>query len=245
MDTLFIVMPAYNEEMNIRAVVEQWYPVLSCASKESRLVIADEGSKDRTHAILEEMRAEGFLQLEILANENQYHGPKLIALYKYAIREGADFIFQTDSDGQTNPGEFRAFWEERENYDGIFGNRTRRGDGKGRAFIEKVVCLLLRSCFGVRIPDANAPFRLLRADVLEKYIDRMPGDYNLPNIMISTFFVYYKERTAFREISFKSRRAGVNSVNLPRIIRIGWGALGDFRKFKQQMKDDKDERAGR
>lgn len=235
-DKLFIVMPAYNEELNIRVVVDQWYPILSCASPESRLVIADKGSKDRTHVILEEMKAGGYPQLEILDNDNQYHGPKLIALYNYAIREGADYVFQTDSDGQTNPDEFPAFWADREKYDGIFGNRTVRGDGKDRAFVEKVVCLLLRIYFGVRIPDANAPFRLLRTEVLKKYVERMPADYNLPNIMISTFYAYYKERMLFREISFKPRRAGVNSVNIPKIVKIGWKALGDFRAFRKQMK---------
>jgi len=235
-DKLFIVMPAYNEELNIRVVVDQWYPILSCASPESRLVIADKGSKDRTHAILEEMKAGGYPQLEILDNDNQYHGPKLIALYNYAIREGADYVFQTDSDGQTNPDEFPAFWADREKYDGIFGNRTVRGDGKDRAFVEKVVCLLLRIYFGVRIPDANAPFRLLRTEVLKKYVERMPADYNLPNIMISTFYAYYKERMLFREISFKPRRAGVNSVNIPKVVKIGWKALGDFRAFRKQMK---------
>lgn len=29
MDRLFIVMPAYNEEDNIKAVIDAWYPILS------------------------------------------------------------------------------------------------------------------------------------------------------------------------------------------------------------------------
>ena len=61
MDTLYIVMPAYNEEGNIEEVVKSWYPLLSGKSEDSRLVVADSGSKDRTHAILEEMRAGDFL----------------------------------------------------------------------------------------------------------------------------------------------------------------------------------------
>ena len=198
-------------------------------------MIADSGSRDRTHEILEQLRSGEFPQLEILHTDNQYHGPKVIALYKYAIANGADYIFQTDSDGQTDPEEFGAFWKARRKYAGIFGNRKVRGDGKDRAFVEKVVCALVLLYFGVKIPDANAPFRLMKALTVAKYIDKMPEDYNLPNIMMTTYFAYYREPTAFRTISFKPRQAGVNSVNIPRIVKIGWNALGDFHKLKKDM----------
>lgn len=236
MDTLYIVMPAYNEEENIINVVEQWYPVLEDKGEASRLVVADYGSKDKTHAILNELKRSRFPKLEILTNDNQFHGPKVIALYDYAIKRGADFIFQTDSDGQTNPAEFNNFWQKRNDYEGIFGNRIVRGDGKNRAFVEKVVCVLLKLYFGVNVPDANAPFRLMKAETVKKYLYKLPADYNLPNIMLTTYFAYYKERMAFFEISFKPRVAGVNSINLPRIVKIGWKALGDFYYLKKGMR---------
>lgn len=236
MDTLYIVMPAYNEEENVARVVEQWYSVLEGKGEASKLVIADYGSKDKTHTILEELKRSRFPKLEILTNDNQFHGPKVIALYDYAIKNGTDFIFQTDSDGQTNPDEFENFWRQRNDYEGIFGNRTIRGDGKDRAFVEKVVCFLLKLYFGVDIPDANAPFRLMKAETVKKYLCKMPVDYNLPNIMLTAYFSYYKERVAFQEISFKPRIVGVNSVNIPRIVKIGWKALGDFHNLKKGMK---------
>ena len=235
MDTLYIVMPAYNEEANILSVVDSWYDLLENKSPDSRLVVADSGSKDATHKILEKYKST-HPQLEILENTDRQHGPKVIALYDYAIKNGADYIFQTDSDGQTNPKEFNAFWEDRKDFDGIFGNRTVRGDGKSRAFVEKVVCFLLKIYFKVKVPDANAPFRLMRANVVKKYLYRLDSDYNLPNIMMTTYYAYYKESMVFREISFKPRRAGKNSINIPRIFKIGWKALGDFRKLKKGMK---------
>lgn len=232
---LFVVMPAYNEESNIEAVVKSWYKVLDGKSEKSRLVVADSGSTDKTTEILLELK-KSYPQLEILSNTIKFHGPKLIALYDYSIKNGADYIFQTDSDGQTNPEEFNFFWEQRKNYDGIFGNRTVRGDGKDRAFVEKVVCFLLKLYFGVKVPDANAPFRLMKADVVKKYLYRMKEDYNLPNIMLTTFFAHYKEKMLFKEISFKPRTQGVNSINIKKIIKIGFKALGDFKSFKKGLK---------
>lgn len=233
-DTLFIVLPAYNEEANIEAVVTSWAAVLAGKSEKSRIVVADSGSTDRTHEKLLALKTE-LPQLEILSDTGKFHGPKVIALYNYAIKNGADWIFQTDSDGQTNPDEFAAFWELRGDYDGIFGNRTVRGDGKQRAFVEKVVCFLLKAYFGVKLPDANAPFRLMKASSVAKYLPRLDKDYNLPNIMMTTYFAFYGEKMLFKEISFKSRQAGVNSVNIPKIVKIGWKALGDFKRLKQGM----------
>lgn len=235
MDSVYIVMPAYNEEANIREVVAQWYPVLEGKSADSKIVIADSGSTDRTHEILLEMKKDGYPQLEILPDTDRYHGPKLMALYEYAVKKSADYIFQTDSDGQTDPAEFEGFWNARQEYDGIFGNRTVRGDGKDRAFVENVVCFLLKLYFGVNIPDANAPFRLLKAEVLQKYLHKLPADYNIPNIMLTVYFVHYGERVMFREISFKPRQGGKNTINIRKIIKIGWHALGDFRRFKKEL----------
>ena len=234
METLYIVMPAYNEEMNIEKVIKDWYPKLDGKSLDSRIVIADYGSKDSTHDIIMRLKKSDYPQVEVLKNSNQFHGPKLIDLYDYSIRNGADWIFQTDSDGQTNPDEFDIFWKQRNDYVGMFGNRTNRGDGKGRAFVEKVVCFLLRLYFGVKVPDANAPFRLMKASVLEKYLYRLPRDYNIPNIMIVAFFSLYGEKIIFNKITFKPRLGGVNSIDVHKIVKIGIKALGDFYKLKKQ-----------
>lgn len=235
MDSLYIVMPAYNEEGNIEDTVKQWYPLLEGKDESSRLVIADSGSSDKTHEILENLKNNGYPKLEILSNTNKFHGPKVIALYDYAINNNIDYVFQTDSDGQTDPSEFKWFWDNRKQYEGIFGNRTVRGDGKDRAFVEHTVCFLLKLYFKVDVPDANAPFRLLHCETLKKYLYKLDKDYNLPNIMITTYFKHYNEPMTFKEISFKPRTKGTNSINIPKIVKIGWKALGDFHNLKKDM----------
>lgn len=234
-ETLYLVMPAYNEEDNIVNVVREWYPILSGKAKASKFVIADCGSTDRTHDRLLEL-SEQYPALEILSDTKKEHGPKVLALYRYAIQMGADYVFQTDSDGQTDPAEFVKFWEMRHEYDAICGNRTHRQDGKGRALVEHTVCFLLKLFFGVKIPDANAPFRLMKTSVLNKYIGRLPQDYHLPNIMLTVYFKYYKERIAFSEIAFRPRQGGVNSIDFAMIAKIGWKAQKDFRSFRKEMK---------
>ena len=223
MESIYVVMPAYNEEANIRGTVKDWYKVLEGKNEKSRLVIADSGSSDKTHEILQELQKD-YPQLEILEDSDKQHGPKVIALYDYAIKNDIDYIFQTDSDGQTNPDEFGQFWDLRYEFDGIFGLRNDRGDGKSRAFVEQVVCFLLRLYFGVKVPDANAPFRLMKTEVVKKYLYNMDKNYNLPNIMMTTYYAYYNEKYKFIPIY------------IPKIVKIGWAALGDFHRLKKKMK---------
>ena len=236
MDNLFIVMPAYNEEDNIEAVIKQWYPILKGKGEKSRLVIADSGCTDRTHEIIEDLKKNGYPNIRTFSKGDKQHGPKVLNLYKYAIVNGADYIFQTDSDGQTNPDEFGKFWDNRNEYDVVLGYRPIRGDGKDRKFVENVVCLIVRLFFGVRVQDANAPFRLMKTGVVKKYIGRFPKDYNIPNIIFTTYFVYYNEKVLFLPITFKPRQGGKNSINVKSIVKIGIKALGDFAAFRKGMK---------
>lgn len=229
-------MPAYNEEANIKATLDAWYPVIEKhnESGESRLVVVNDGSKDNTYKLMQEYAQTHPLFIP-LTKPNGGHGSTVIFAYDYAIKSGADWIFQTDSDGQTNPEEFEAFWDEKDQYDAIFGNRTVRGDGQSRAFVEKVVCRLVKHYFGVKVPDANAPFRLMRAEKVKQYLCKLKPDYNLPNIMMTTYFVYYKNKVAFKEITFKPREKGKNSINIKKIIKIGMAAVKDFRQLKKEL----------
>lgn len=197
-------------------------------------MVADSGSTDRTHEILENLQKK-YPNLEILPQTEKGHGEKLMALYAYAINKGADYIFQTDSDGQTNADEFDAFWQLKDQYDAILGFRPKRGDGKIRAVIEKVLCLILYISFGVRVPDANAPFRLMKTSLVQKYLSKLPADYHLPNVMLTTYFVYFHENIKFHKISFLPRQHGKNSINLYRIMRIGWRAVLDFKKLRSEI----------
>lgn len=231
-DILYIVMPAYNEAQNIETVVDSWYPFLALTNDGSRMVIADSGSTDTTHTILKTLQQK-YPKLEILSDTPKSHGAKLMALYEYSIKKNADFIFQTDSDGQTIPKEFKKFWELRYQYDALIGKRISRGDGRFRMFVEIILCKILRIYFKVIIPDANAPFRLMRTYLVDKYLQELPPQYNLPNVMLTTFFLIYGENIAFLPITFNARQGGKNSINIFKIVKIGLCSLSDFNTFKK------------
>ena len=90
--------------------------------------------------------------------------------------------------------------------------------------------------FGVWVKDANTPFRLMKAERLAAVMKYIPEDFFLANVAVSAIAVKKKESVAWYPITFRPRQGGVNSINMKRIIKIGWKALGDFRMINRNLK---------
>lgn len=237
MDKLYLVMPAYNEEENIGQVIADWYPVVEQIGGESRLVVLDDGSKDRTYSILKDACAEHPLLVPV-KKENQGHGATVLYGYRYALEQEPDYIFQTDSDGQTDPREFWEFWEQREAYDMVIGHRCRREDGRSRIFVTQVLKLVIRLCFHEDVTDANTPFRLMKAEVLREQIRLIPENFNLSNVILSVIYAKKGLRVKYIPITFRPRQGGENSINLKKIFGIGCQAVRDFWKINRMLPKD-------
>lgn len=238
MDILYIVIPAYNEEENIAQVIADWYPIVEAhdGGGASRLVILDDGSKDATFSILQKS-AEDRPLLCPITKPNGGHGATVLYGYHYALDHGADYVFQTDSDGQTLPEEFEPFWTQREDYDMVIGWRKDRQDGASRVFVTKTLKTVIKLCFGVTVKDANTPYRLLRADTLRTYIDLIPQDFNLSNVLLSVIYEKKGCKVQYIPITFRPRQGGVNSINMKRIFKIGKQALSDFRRLNKAISE--------
>lgn len=230
MEKLYIIIPAYNEQDTIETVARGWYSIVEKYGDDSRLVIINDGSKDNTLPILKSLEND-MPRLIVLDKPNGGHGATLFYGYNYALEQGADYIFQTDSDGQTLPSEFDVFWEARNDYDAIIGCRNQRQDGFSRIIVTKTLKFVLFIVFGVEVTDANTPYRIMKREILQKYIVDVPKNFNLTNVLLTVFFIKGKERVEFIPITFRPRQGGVNSINLRRITKIGIQALKDFKKI--------------
>ena len=219
MDKLIIVMPVYNEEVNLERTVKEWHP-LTFLGVNSKLLLMNDGSLDSSYEILKKLENE-YQNVIIMTKPNEGHGPTVRKLYQEALNLGADYIFQTDSDGQTDPGAFQAFWEAREQYAMQIGNRKPREDGISRVIVSYVLKLILLLFFGQWCKDPNAPFRLMHREVVETFLPLIPENFNLTNAILSVFVSYSKMHSRYVDIRFKPRQGGKNSINISRIIQIG------------------------
>ncbi len=226
-DRLFIIIPAYNEQENIRQVVTDWYEVITKYGDDSRLVVIDDGSRDSTYSILQDME-KTMPQLTALTKENAGHGATLMFGYKYALDNGADYVFQTDSDGQTLPSEFEPFWIARNKYDVSIGYRNKRRDGLSRVFVTKILRFVVYICFRVYVLDANTPYRLMSAATLRENLRYIPDDFFLTNVALSAIYKKRRQKVHFIPISFRPRQGGRNSINIIKIFKVGLSSIRSF-----------------
>ena len=241
MDNVCIVIPAYNEEENISLLIKQWYPVIEKVGNQSLILVVDDGSKDETRSILFNLSKQ-YKNLRVVSKPNEGHGKAIRYGYEKALSYKTDYIFQIDSDRQTEPDEFWDFWKERNNHSVIIGHRKKRQDGISRKVVTLVLRLLIYLFFHIDVKDANTPFRLMKRECLERYLSKIPEDFNLTNVLLSIYFVFYKENIIFIPITFKPRQGGVNSINIKKIIGIGIQTYDDFKKIRKNLLNKKEKK---
>ena len=231
---LAVVMPIYNEEASISAVVREWFNCLRIVCPNFVIFAIDDGSKDDTGKILASLETELGSRLRILSKANSGHGLSCREGYEIALASGAEWIFQTDSDGQCDPVFFYTLYSNRPDSDCVFGYRRTRDDGFGRVIVSYSCRLLLWFVTGTYLTDPNVPYRLMRAGALRKALRQVPSDFELQNIAL-TFALNQQQLTwKYFPIHFRARRGGENSINYRKIAKMGINLLRDFHRLNHE-----------
>jgi dolichol-phosphate mannosyltransferase len=229
---LWVVMPAYNEEKLLPRVLDEWLSTLreTVGNDQFVLVLINDGSKDQTLSILRQY-AQRHCELMVIDKPNSGHGQSCIEGYRFALRNGAQWVFQIDSDGQCDPQFFPKFWELHDKYPIIYGHRRRRDDGIGRRLISSIVSLVIFGGTGVWVRDPNVPYRLMHSKSLAPFIETFPSYFHLANV-----FLAYLQSKRFKiywvDIRFRQRFYGASGVNLFSFIKQGYGLWMQIQRAK-------------
>jgi hypothetical protein len=133
------------------------------------------------------------------------------------------------------PEEFDLLWHCRHDFAALIGHRVKREDGMGRQLVAAVLKGLIWLVFGVSIPDANTPFRLIRRDALSRCLGQIPVGFNLTNALLAVLLARQGEAVKYIRVSFRKRQGGTNSINLRRILALGWQTALDFVDIRRTL----------
>lgn len=203
-------MPVYNEEISLGHVVASWYPVLEKTCTSFTLCILNDGSKDNTLKIANELAA-NHPSIKVVDKPNTGHGQTCAYGYQLALDNGAEWVFQIDSDGQCDPQYFHKFVEASPKHKVLYGYRAIREDGFQRYLVSRIVSFFTLFATGVWVRDANVPYRLMHRSSIENIIKKIPTDFHLSNILVSVLQQKYNG-IFWVNITFLDRFGGTPSV---------------------------------
>ena len=171
---LWAVIPARNEEKNIRKTIEK------TLGHVAHVVVVDDGSKDSTAKLAEKA---GATVLHHMINLGK--GAALKTGCDYAFSGGATHIVALDADAQHNPDDIPRFAEKLENYDIVFSYRKYSREMPavlrfGNWLISEIASLLYR----VDLKDTQSGFRAFSRETYKK-IRWRASDYSMESEMIS------------------------------------------------------------
>jgi glycosyltransferase involved in cell wall biosynthesis len=171
---LSVVLPAFNEEANVEKVVRHCVAYLGQAVPDYELLVVNDGSRDRTGDILNQLTAE-------LPRLRPLHHPQNRG-YGAALRTGFDaatkrFVFYMDGDGQFDIRDLDLVLPVASDDDHIVtGYRIERRDPFIRRLNAKLFGgWLVRLMLGVRVRDLNCAFKLIPKKVLDHITLESPG----------------------------------------------------------------------
>jgi glycosyltransferase involved in cell wall biosynthesis len=157
--------PAHNEEANLRGLVEEALVTLPELAEAFEIVIVDDGSRDATPQIADELAGAD-------PRVRAVHHPRNLG-YGAALRTGFgaarhDLIAFTDGDRQfrvADIGRLTARFAQG-GADVVVGYRIRRADPLVRTLYAKAYRLANRIFFGLRVTDVDCACKLFRRDAL-------------------------------------------------------------------------------
>lgn len=228
--TLSVAMPVFNEEGAIvLAVADVQRNVLDLIPG-SDLVVVNDGSKDGTGTLLDEAAAKDG-RIRVIHQQNRGHGGALMTALASAQGE---YVFLIDSDRQIALDEFATAWRHAKNgRDGVFGVRRHRYDPWLRLQLTKSIRLAIRLLFGVRIADANVPYKLLRRRIWEGALGCIPAETLTPSMFLAIFTRLRGYDIIEVEVSHRERDTGQVSIRRLKLLRFcakGFRQMMAFRR---------------
>ncbi len=161
-----IVVPFHNEEENVTVLYARLKQVMEQVGDSFELVFVDDGSRDRTYKLLEEIAAVDSRVLVVKLRRNFGQTSALAAGFDHASGE---YILAMDGDLQHDPNDIPAFLEKlAEGYDVVSGWRKDRIDNFiMRRIPSRCANWLMAKLSGVDIHDFGTTFKAYRHEVIQ------------------------------------------------------------------------------
>ena len=162
-----IIVPVYNEEDNLARVEEELLAYTKIASKPTKILFVNDGSKDKSQQLIEDICTRNDAFFYILFKENRGLSAAIKAGFDHADTPLVGYI---DSDLQTAPSDFNLLLEHIKDNALVTGVRANRKDSFVKNMSSKIANGIRRTFTKDGMDDTGCPLKVIRTD----YAKRIP-----------------------------------------------------------------------
>ena len=223
---VWVVMPTYNEALNLEPVVEA---VRERLPSGSRILIVDDNSPDGTGEVADRIAREAD-DLEVLHRSGKEGlGPAYVAGFQRVLGAGAGLVVQMDADFSHDPADLPRLLEAASDADVVIGSRYVKGGGVPdwglrRRAMSRVGSGYAQLALGLPYRDLTAGYKAIRREVLESIDLESTASHGYA---FQVELTYRAARAGFRikevPVQFRDRRAGNSKMSARIVIEAAFG----------------------
>jgi undecaprenyl-phosphate 4-deoxy-4-formamido-L-arabinose transferase len=219
---LSVVIPVYNEELNLPTLFARLYPVLDGLGRHYEIVFTNDGSADRSGLILREQHAKRpdvTRVIDFNANYGQH-----MAIMAAFERVHGDVIVTLDADLQNPPEEIPKLLEKIDaGHDYVGGYRLDRRDSFFRTYASRLINVVREKTTSIEMTDQGCMLRAYRRSIIDAIV--LSGAINT---FIPALAYSFSGNPAEVGVKHEERHAGVSNYSVYKLIRLNFDLITGF-----------------
>ena len=224
-----LVIPVYNEEAVLAALFARLYPALDALGRNYEIIFVDDGSRDRSVAMLREQyerRADVTRVVLFAANFGQHRA--ILAGFAYARGR---YLITLDADLQNPPEEIpRVLAELDAGHDYVGTIRRQRQDVVWRRWASRLINVLRERTTRIRITDHGCMFRGYARSIVDAINQCTENNTFVPALA----YTFAGSPTEI-DVRHEDRMAGESKYSMYQLIKLNFDLMTGFSIVPMQM----------
>ncbi len=219
---LSIVIPVYNEELNLPVLFSRLYPALDALGRLYEVIFTNDGSADRSFELLKaQYAARPDVTRVIDFNSNYGQHMAIMAAFE---RVRGDVIVTLDADLQNPPEEIPKLLALIDaGHDYVGGYRLERRDSFFRTYASKLINFVREKSTSIEMTDQGCMLRAYRRPIIDAIVRSGAINTFIPALAYS-----FSDKPAEVGVKHEERHAGVSNYSFYSLIRLNFDLITGF-----------------
>ncbi len=227
--TLSVIVPVYNEEEGLGALFARLYPALDALNISYEIIFVNDGSKDRSAAILrQQFQARPDVTRVVLFGANAGQHMAIMAGFEHSRGE---IMVTLDADLQNPPEEIgNLVAKMQEGYDYVGTIRQQRQDTAFRKHASRAMNRIREKITRIKMTDQGCMLRAYSRSIIEAI-----NSCHEVNTFIPALAYTFAQKPVEIEVKHEERSAGESKYSLYSLIRLNFDLVTGFSVMPLQM----------